>query len=106
MSEARLHAVLARYVRERRTLTYGALAAEIGLDGAGRIQRVTSMLERMMEEDTALRRPLRAAVVLSRRSYGLPARGFFEKATELGHEIEDPAAFHAAQLSALFAMAD
>ena len=103
MSAARLRAVLEDCAAARRCVSYGALAAEIGLDGAGRIARLTTMLEALMEEDTAACRPLRAALVLSRAGGGLPARGFFLKAAELGHDIGDPAAFHAAQISALFA---
>lgn len=102
MSEARLRAVLDSCARTGRLMSYGALAAEIGLQDAGRIARLTAMLEALMEEDNAAGRPLRAALVCGRTSGGLPARGFFLKAAELGYDIRDPAAFHAAQISALF----
>jgi hypothetical protein len=105
MSEARLRAALEGCARAGQLVTYGALAAEIGLDGAGRIARLTAMLEALMVEDTQAGQPLRAALVLGRVSGGLPARGFFLKAAELGHDVSDPAAFHRAQIAALFSAA-
>ena len=53
-----------------------------------------------MEEDAALGRPFRA-VVVSARGSALPARGFFDKAAELGRPATDPAAFVAAERLAL-----
>ncbi|MCC5957429.1 MAG: hypothetical protein JJU07_15110 [Natronohydrobacter sp.] len=105
MSEARLRAVLEDCARVGRLVTYGALAAEIGLDGAGRIARLTDMLEALMVEDAGAGHPLRAALVLGRTSAGLPARGFFLKAAELGFDVSDPETFHRAQITALFSAA-
>lgn len=70
------------------TITYGALARDLGL----RMAELTAALERLMEEDTAAGHPLRAAICEARLSGGLPARGFFDKAAELGHDVADPAA--------------
>lgn len=53
-----------------------------------------------MEEDAALGRPFRAVVVHARGG-SLPARGFFDKAAELGRPAPDPAAFVAAERRAL-----
>ena len=53
-----------------------------------------------MEEDAALGRPFRAVVVHARGG-SLPARGFFDKAAELGRPAADPAAFVAAERRAL-----
>ena len=103
MSAALLRAALEDCARTRRLVSYGALAARIGLDGAGRIARLTAMLVALMEEDTAAGLPLRAALVVSRATGGLPARGFFLKADELGHDVRDPTTFHAEQLAAVFA---
>ncbi|SUZ34014.1 hypothetical protein ROE7235_03795 [Roseibaca ekhonensis] len=55
-----------------------------------------------MVQDTAVGRPLRAALVVGRATGGLPARGFFEKAQALGHDVSDAVGFHRAQLSACF----
>jgi hypothetical protein len=105
--KARLVAALADLAQARQTITYGALAARIGLEGAGRIARLTALLEMLMEEDTALGRPLRAALVVGKAAGGLPARGFFDKAHSLGlcpAEISRPLAeaFHQAQRDAVF----
>lgn len=97
-----LEARLATLAAQRDVITYGKLAAELGLDGPGRIARLTTALETLMAQDTAAGRPLRAALVVGRATGGLPARGFFEKAQALGHDVSDPAGFHRAQLSACF----
>jgi hypothetical protein len=91
-----LAARLAGLAARGETTHYGALARDLGL----RVAEVTAQLEAMMEEDTALGRPLRAALVTARGS-PLPARGFFDKAAALGHEIPDPAAFVRAQRTEL-----
>lgn len=79
-----LDAALADLAATGRTTTYGALAQDLGLDGAGRIARLTTALEATMEQDARAGAPLRAARVLGRLSGGLPARGFFAKARDLG----------------------
>lgn len=99
-----LCAVLARLAGQRHCVSYGALAAELGLDGPGRIAQLTARLEALMEQDAARGAPLRAAVVVGRTTNGLPARGFFLKAQELGMDVSDPAAFHRAQLDALYSL--
>lgn len=97
-------AVLARLAGQRDCMSYGALAAELGLHGPGRIAQLTAQLEALMEQDAARGLPLRAAVVIARGANGLPARGFFLKAQELGLDVSDPAVFHRAQLDALYSM--
>ena len=97
-----LCAALARLAQDRRCASYGALAAELGLNGPGRIAHLTSQLEALMEQDAARGHPLRAALVIGRVSNGLPARGFFDKAQALGYDVSDPAGFHSAQLAALY----
>ena len=78
------------------TTTYGALAQSLGW----RVAVLTAALEALMEKDAAAGRPLRAALVNARHS-DLPARGFFDKAAELGLEIKDPSAFVATERKAL-----
>lgn len=102
MSMARLEAALADYAKAGRCVTYGALAVEIGLDGPGRIARLTTLLESLMEQDAMAGRPLRAALVIGRSSHSLPARGFFQKAEALGFEVSDPAAFFAKERARVF----
>lgn len=102
---ATLEAALADLAKRRATTTYGALAAELGLTGPGRIARLTTALERLMEDDATSGRPLHAALVVGRASGGLPARGFFDKAAALGYDVADPGSFHQAQLHACFVQA-
>lgn len=87
--EARLAALAAAGATE----TYGALARDLGL----RLGALTAALEALMEQDTDQGRPLRAALLRARLGDGLPARGFFDKAAQLGHDISDPAGFTAEQ---------
>jgi hypothetical protein len=105
MSLPGLVEALDQLAAQGRMTTYGALAEVLGLDGPGRIARLTDALEALMEADASSGAPLRAALVLGRASGGLPARGFFLKAQALG--LYDPAkispdAFHAAQCAQLF----
>ncbi len=85
----RLEARLGELALRGETLTYGALAQEMGW----RVADLTGALETLMEIDTANGRPLRAALCEGRMAGGLPARGFFDKAAELGFDISDPAQF-------------
>ena len=78
-------------------MTYGALARELGL----RMGELTAALEALMEEDARAGRPLRAALCKGRFADGLPARGFFDKAAELGYDTGDPQALAASHRAAL-----
>lgn len=98
-----LKAALADLAQARATITYGTLAARLGVPGPGRIARLTEALEALMAEDAAKGRPLRAALVVSRLADDLPGQGFFQHATALGllPPDADPAtarAFHHQQL--------
>lgn len=92
--DARLAALAAR----GEVVSYGALAADLGW----RMAELTAALEATMEADTAAGRPLRAAICRAKVGEGLPARGFFDKAAALGHDLGDPAAFVAQQRAGLF----
>ncbi len=80
---------LADLARRGETTTYGALAQGLGV----RVQDLTVALEAMMEDDARAGRPLRAALCEGRLAGGLPARGFFDKAAELGFDVSDQAEF-------------
>lgn len=55
---------------------------------------LTAALEALMEVDASEGRPFRAALLRQRLSpEHLPAPGFFQKAAELGAQIDDPAGF-------------
>ena len=104
---AGLEEALADLAQARATITYGALAARLGVTGPGRIARLAEALEALMTEDAAKGRPLRAALVVSRLAGDLPAQGFFQHATalELLPPDADPTtarAFHRQQLERLW----
>ncbi len=93
-----LESRLASLAAAGETITYGALARDLGL----RIGELTAALETLMEEDARQNRPFRAALCAQRLSPGgLPAPGFFAKAAALGRAIPDPAAFIARERAAL-----
>ena len=94
----RLEQRLAALAAAGQTITYGALARDLGL----RMAELTSALESLMEQDAMAERPLRAALCQGKLSNGLPARGFFEKAADLGFDISDPAALVVHHRQALF----
>lgn len=78
-------------------MTYGQLARDLGW----RVSHLTEALEALMEEDARNGAPLRAALLEGRLAAGLPARGFFDKAAELGFDVSDPAGLtrhHRAQI--------
>ncbi len=95
----RLETRLAALAAAGQTVTYGALARDLGL----RMGELTAALEALMEEDAGRNAPLRAAVCEGRMAGGMPAKGFFDKAAELGFDLSDPAGFVAAQRAALSA---
>ena len=89
-----LSARLAMLAAQHQTIAYGDLARALNLPSPGAIGQLTAMLEQMMEDDAAAKRPLRAALCAARLSNGLPALGFFEKAAQLGlYQGTDQAAF-------------
>ncbi len=95
----RLESRLAALAAAGETIPYGALARELGL----RMGELTAALEALMEADARAGLPLRAALCEGRFAGGLPARGFFDKAADLGFDTSDPPALTAQHRAALFA---
>ena len=93
-----LEARLDRLAAAGHTITYGALARDMGWTMA----MLTATLEGLMDIDTGRGAPLRAALCEGRLAGGQPARGFFDKAALLGHDLSDPVAMVAAHRQALF----
>lgn len=81
----RLEARLAALAVAGETITYGALAKDLGL----RMADLTAQLEALMEADAAQGKPFRASLLRQRlSSNGDPAPGFFLKAADLGRSVE------------------
>lgn len=93
-----LVARLAMLAAQGRCETYGEMSRVLGL----RIGALTAALEDLMAADAAAGQPLRAALCEGRLAGGLPARGFFEKAADLGFDVSDQAGFVARQRAGLF----
>lgn len=99
----RFEAVLGAVARAGVTITYLDLAVRACVRGPGRIAAVTRELERLIRQDHADGRPLRAAVAVSKVRGGLPAPGFFDLCRRLGiyagpDEGPEATVFHAVEL--------
>lgn len=95
----RLDQKLAALAAAGETITYGDLARELGF----RMADLTAQLEALMEQDAAVGKPFRAALLRQRLSPDrLPAPGFFQKAAALGADVSDPAGYLQTQRQRLF----
>ena len=103
-----LRAFLEKVAKRRITIAYQELANALQFLPPRSIHRVTEALEYLMEEDASANRPFIAALAISKARGGLPGAGFFDRARSLGRfagdsDGQDDAAFHAAELNAVFA---
>ena len=96
----RLRQFLAQRPCDAPCLSYAQVIAALDIPPPA-MARLTQTLEELMTADTAQGHPLIAARVVSRGPAALPARGFFDHAATLGHDVSDAAAFHRAQLADL-----
>jgi hypothetical protein len=96
---------LQQVARSRVTITYQALAVAMQLGPPNTIQQLTNVLEELMREDAQARRPLLAALVVSKRPPYLPQSGFFQTAAHLHRfdEREERSAFHAREIERVYA---
>ncbi len=79
------------------TISYGALARELGL----RIGALTAQLEQLMAQDAQAGRPYLAITCEAKLNNTLPAEGFFQCAEALGRPVGRDAAAVAAHRDAL-----
>jgi hypothetical protein len=103
MLKDRLRQALTDRARTGSMTTYRELAQFLALEPPHTIQQVTAALESLMEEDVAAGRPILSAICVSKMRPGIPARGFFSAAQDLGMFSGDPSgpearAFHAREL--------
>lgn len=103
-----LRRVLVAMAREQTTVTYRDLCELADIPGPCRIQRITDLLEQIVQEDLAADVPLLAAVAISRSPTGIPQRGFFQLLQKLGRydgpdDGPDAAAFHRDELELAWA---
>lgn len=86
----RLIARLAQLAAQQQTISYGALAVELEIQGPGAIAQLTGVLETLIIEDVLANKPVRACLVVGRLNDGLPARGFFETLARCNVSIDCP----------------
>ena len=86
----RVRAHLCQIASQGTPITYQALARALDLSPPNTIQQITTVLERLMEEDTAAAQPLIATLVISKTQGGLPGPGFFDCARRIGLFDGDP----------------
>lgn len=84
-------------------ITYAEAARAIGLESPLSILRITKVIEQLIAQDAAAGSPFIAALVIRKARCGVPAVGFFDRATRLRRFDGDPAgpdarAFHGAEL--------
>ncbi len=100
----RLRIYLCEIAGQSSSITYQALARDLGLLPPNTIHQLTTALEYLIEEDAVATRPLIAALVVSKARNGLPALGFFDCAQRVGRFDGDPSgpegsAFHNAEFN-------
>lgn len=99
----RLRQALIDQARTGVPTTYRELAERLGLAPPQTIHRLAEALEKLMKDDVTADRPLLAALCVSKVRPGIPSRGFFLAATDLGVFSGDPTgpeahAFHRDEL--------
>jgi alkylated DNA nucleotide flippase Atl1 len=97
--------ILRSLAQNRQIITYADLADLAAIPSPHRIHQLAEYLEHLIAEDAKAKRPLRAAVVISKTSRAIPAEGFFDccEAHFISRQShEDAAAMHARLLAALY----
>jgi len=101
-----IRAYLGRLPVKDLPVTYGQLARAMGLNTPGSIAKVAQALEKTMIEDARAGAPFVAALVISKASGIIPARGFFEQALIVGRGAqagEDDETFYKREFDAAIA---
>ena len=82
--QSKAHDLLIAALRTQTLHSYHAFAQAAAIPPPHSIHQLTDWLEHIMEIDSRNHAPLRAALIVSKHTR-LPARGFFDKAQNLGH---------------------
>ena len=90
MLRERLRQALVDQARTGTTTTYKELADRLGLEPPQTIHRLGEALETLMKDDVTANRPMLAALCVSKMWPGIPARGFFLAAKDMGVFSGDP----------------
>lgn len=80
--------MLAILAEQGKTMSYDDFATASDVPAPHRIHKLTDFLEELIARDIADKKPIRAAVVVSKIT-NRPARGFFETVIEQGGDFKD-----------------
>ncbi|MDA9190600.1 hypothetical protein N9P07_04090 [Alphaproteobacteria bacterium] len=103
--------IIETLILARKSISYSDLASHLGLSGAQKINRIVNWLEEITWQDMKDNKPLRASMVFSKRTPGLPAPGFFNYCTKIGvfnwkMDSENARIFIKSQQLALYSLYD
>ena len=76
--------ILQSLIITRTTISYSEFADCLKLTGPQKINRIVAWLEKITLEDICAGMPLRACMVISKQTPGLPSSGFFLFCAEMG----------------------
>lgn len=87
-------------------ITYKEMADRLGMTKPPVISSVAKLLEKLIEEDVALKKPILSTLVVQKGPKKIPRPGFFEKLHSLGvininEKSFDEAQWHAQQIDKL-----
>jgi hypothetical protein len=76
--------ILQSLIQTRTAMSYSDFAVCMKLTGPQKINRIVTSLEKITLEDMRAGRPLRACMIFSKQTPGLPSPGFFSFCAEIG----------------------
>lgn len=79
-----LRKVLISYAKQKQTVDYRSLTAQLGITPPQSINKTTQLLEACQEDDALLCQPQLASIVISKASDPIPRPGFFQTLIKLG----------------------
>ncbi|HFD32006.1 MAG TPA: hypothetical protein ENJ28_04755 [Gammaproteobacteria bacterium] len=103
-SEARI--ILLNLAPYGQCITYKEMADRLGISQPPVISSVAKILEKLIEEDVASKKPILSSLVVQKGTKNIPRLGFFEKLHSLGvininEKSFDEAQWHAQQIDKL-----
>ncbi len=76
--------ILQSLIKTRTAISYGDFTVCMRLTGPQKINRIVKWLEKITIEDMRAGMPLRACMVFSKQTPGLPSTGFFSFCAKIG----------------------
>ena len=76
--------ILKNLIQSKTPISYSEFAFRLELTGHRKINRVLKWLEQITLEDVITREPIRASMIFSKLTPGLPSPGYFDFCKEIG----------------------